>query len=100
MRLFILVVLIILLGTLLYFNGELNRAERASVLEEEWERIEYEVFKMEEGGIWGRAPEARNIFIPKEHTYLPEGVEVGDELIVYFKAGSKRDGPVKIEKKQ
>ena len=99
MRLFILAVLSILLGALLYFEVQLNRADPASVRVQEWQIIEYEVFKVDEGGIWGRAPEERNIFIPKEHNYLPEGVKVEDEIIVYFKAGSKRDGPVKIEKK-
>ncbi len=100
MRLFILAVLSILLGALLYFEVQLSRADPASVHEEEFQIIEYEVFKVDEGGIWGRAPEEKSIYIPMENTYLPEGIEADDQIIVYFKAGSKRDGPVKIEKKQ
>ena len=100
MRGFILTLLCILLAALCYFELQLRHAEPALNQNQDFEMTEYEIYDQDANGYFGKADESKNIYIPRKHPFLPEGLQVEDEIIVYFNGDTKRDGPVKIEKKQ
>mgnify|MGYP005828127471 CR=1 FL=1 len=98
MKVFILSLLTILLGVLIYLYVTLNTAKTVSTqLEKEYVTYKYTITKVDESGYHGEADHGQSIYIKKENVNVREPLEENDRIIVYFEKEERKDGLVKIE---
>lgn len=100
MRVFILILLTLFLGLLVFLKLELNDANEASnEAKKEYFTQEYIITDSNNSGYYGKDANGKSIYFKKE--YLPAGLklQVEDTVIVYFEKGERIDGLLKVEKK-
>ncbi|MBM4761901.1 hypothetical protein [Bacillus sp. B15-48] len=101
MKVFILSLLTILLGVLIYLNFSFNSSKPVSTeLEKEYITYCYTITEIDETGYYGKADNGQRIHIKKENVNIDEDLQMNDRIIVYFEKESRKDGLVKVEKKQ
>lgn len=101
MKAFILLLLTLFLGLLIFLKFEYNAATKTAInVEKEYFTQEYTIIKIDESGYYGKNEDGKSIYFKKEH--LPDGqnLQVDETVLVYFNKHERRDGLVKVEKKE
>ncbi|MCM3584317.1 hypothetical protein M3182_00995 [Mesobacillus maritimus] len=98
MKVFILSLLTILLGVLIYINISLNQAKTVSnQVDKEYITHSYTITKIDRTGYYGKADDGQSIYIKKENVNIEEPIEENDRILVYFEKELRKDGLVKVE---
>ncbi|MEH7884981.1 hypothetical protein V7654_11750 [Bacillus sp. JJ1609] len=100
MKVFILFLLTLFLGLLIFLKLEMNEAtEAANTVTNEYSTQEYMITDIDDSGYYGKDENGKTIYFKKD--YLPSGqkLELEDTVVIYFVKDERKDGLVKVEKK-
>lgn len=101
MKVFVLFLLSLLLGMMIYLKFEMDEARKVSnEIEVEYLTEEYTIKKVGESGYFGENEEGKSIYFKSEKVVTHSSLQIGNKVIVYFDKSGRIDGPVKIEKKE
>ena len=101
MRAFILILLTVFLGILVFLKVEMNEAKQASdVVEKEYFTQEYIITKIDDDGYYGKSEDDKGIFFKKELVPTEIKLEVHDPVLIYFEKSERIDGVVKVESRK
>ena len=100
MRIFILILLTLFLGLLVFLKIELNHANKASnEIKQEYFTQEYTITDFNEAGYYGKAANGKRIFFKEKYLSSEVDLQIEDTVIIYFEKGERIDGLLKVEKK-
>lgn len=100
MKTFILILLTLFLGVLIFLKLEMNDATKAvNKVNNEYTTQEYMITDLDDSGYFGKDEAGKTIYFKKEHLPAGQKLEIKDIVIIYFEKDERRDGLVKVEKK-
>lgn len=98
MRILILILLLMMLGTLLWLFFSLGEAHREnSMVKKNYIKEEYIITKTDGEGFHGKAKDGTGIYFKKDKMASSEKPKVNDTVIAFFSNKDRIDGLVKIE---
>lgn len=100
MRVFVLFLLTLLLGMMIYLKLEMDEARDASnQVKAEFFTEEFIITKIDDSGYHGVSHNGKSIYFKKEKLESGARVKIDDTVILYFEKSERVDGLVKVEKK-
>jgi len=100
MKAFILFLLTLFLGLLIFLKLEMNDATRAAnTIKKEYTTQEYMITDIDDSGYYGKDENGKTIFFKKEHLPAGQKLKLDDTVVIYFEKDERKDGLVKVEKK-
>jgi hypothetical protein len=100
MRVFVLFLLTLILGMMIYLKLEMDEARNAtSQVKAEFFTEEFTITQIEDSGYHGVSRNGKSIYFKKEKLESGEKVHKDDTVILYFEKSERVDGLVKVEKK-
>jgi hypothetical protein len=100
MRVFVLFLLTLLLGMMIYLKLEMDEARNASnKVKAEFFTEEFTITQIDDSGYQGVSHNGKRIYFKKEKLESGEKVHIDDTVILYFEKSERVDGLVKVEKK-
>ncbi|RSD25581.1 hypothetical protein [Mesobacillus subterraneus] len=100
MRVFVLILLTLFLGLMMYLNFEMKEAKKAaSETQPQYIQEEYTIIQADDAGYYGKSDSGKTIYFKKEKLSGSQNVQDGDTVVVYFDKSGRIDGPVDIVKK-
>lgn len=100
MKAFILFLLTLFLGLLIFLKLEMNEATRAAnTIKKEYTTQDYMITEIVDSGYYGKDEDGKTIFFKREHLPAGQKLELDDTVVIYFEKDVRKDGLVKVEKK-
>lgn len=99
MRAFVLFLLTMVLGLMLFLKWEMEESRKVSNEDTpEYFTEKYFITRVDSTGYFGKSNDGKNIYFKKEKVRSSEGIESGVTVLLYFDKSGRIDGPVKIER--
>jgi hypothetical protein len=100
MRVFVLFLLTLILGMMIYLKLEMDEARDASnQVKAEFFTEEFIITQIDESGYHGVSHNGKSIYFKKEKLESGARVNLDDTVVLYFDKSERVDGLVKVEKK-
>ncbi|WP_423410607.1 hypothetical protein AABM38_12060 [Heyndrickxia sp. MSNUG] len=100
MKAFILFLLTLFLGLLIFLKLEMNEATRAdNTIKNEYTTQDYMITEIVDSGYYGKDEDGKTIFFKREHLPAGQKLELDDTVVIYFEKDVRKDGLIKVEKK-
>lgn len=99
MRAFVLFLLTLTLGLMIFLKIEMDEAKKMSnEVKAEFFTEDVTISKVDSSGYFGESNNGKSIYFKKEKVSADEKIRAGDTVTLYFDKSGRIDGPVKIEK--
>jgi hypothetical protein len=100
MKVFILCLLTLFLGLLIFLKLEMNEATKASkTVSNDYTIQEYMITDIDDSGYYGKDDSGKTIYFKKDHLPSGQKLKLEDIVVIYFVKDERKDGLVKVEKK-
>lgn len=100
MRVFVLFLLSLILGMMIYLKLELDEARDVSnQVKAEFFTEEFIITQIDDSGYYGVSHNGKNIYFKKEKLESAASFNIDDTVILYFEKSERIDGLVKVKKK-